>query len=403
MPIKFIHTGDIHFGMENYGKIDPATGLHQRFQDFIHCFDKIIESAIKYEVDFLLICGDVYHTPNPTQTQQRELVRRIMKLLSHNIQIVIITGNHDHPVSFGKASSIDIFSELNLTQIKIVSRPELFTLDFGEKGTLQVFGFPWPSKSRLIDKDDYRNLNPMELDDKLQYICTTIIEENIKSLSHGPAIFAGHLAMAEAQYSGSERTTLLGKDPVILTSTLARKEFKYVALGHIHKHQNLNKNASPPVIYSGSIERIDFNEENDDKGFYLVEIGDELNYRFIKTPARPMITIEADVRAKLDPTSEILEEINKHNVENAIVRIIYHTSYNFSETVRINDIRDFLASAFFLHGIIRKTEDKVLTSRAVITEDLTCQEALDKYIEQENLEKYKDDIKLYAEMLEKEL
>ena len=405
MSIKFIHTGDIHFGVENYGKTDPDTGLHARFKDFISCFDKIVHTAIKEEVDFILICGDIYHTPNPSPTHQREFARSVMRIIEKDIPVIVIVGNHDNPVAFGKANSLDIFTELNIKNIHVISRPEIITLDLKEKGKIQILCFPWPTKSRLIDKEDYKHLNSQEMDEKLQKACNDTIEHLTGILSpQYPSIFAGHLAMADATYSGSERTTLLGSDPVILTGTLARKEFNYVALGHIHKYQNLNANTSPPVIYSGSIERIDFNEEYEEKGFILAELKDkDLSYRFVKTPSRPLVTIEVDVREMLDPTWEIIEEIKRREINNAIVRIIYLTRYCYNEPLRLKDIKDTLEGAFWVHGIIRKADEKEVTERAVISENLTFMEALDKYIEQENLSDYSEDIKNYAQLLERNL
>ena len=405
MSIKFIHTGDIHFGVENYGKIDPDTGLHARFKDFISCFDKIVHTAIKEEIDFLLICGDIYHTPSPSPTHQREFARSIRKIIEKDIPVIIIIGNHDNPVAFGKANPLDIFTELNIKHIHVMSKPDLVTLDLKEKGKIQICCFPWPTKSRLIDKEDYKHLNSQEMDEKLQKTCNDTIEHFAGMVSpEYPAIFAGHLAMADAAYSGSERTTLLGRDPVILTSTLARKEFDYVALGHIHKYQNINQNSSPPVIYSGSIERIDFNEEYEEKGFILAELENKnLKYRFVKTPSRPMVTVEVDVREMLDPSWEIIEEINRRDINNAIVRIIYLTHYCYNEPLRLKDIKDTLEGAFWVHGIIRKADEKEVTERPVISENLTFMEALDKYIEQENLSDYSEDIKVYARLLEKNL
>ena len=270
MSIKFIHAGDIHFGVENYGRLDPSTGLHSRFKDFIKCFKKAVDYGIKHEVDFLLLCGDIYHTPKPSPTHQREFAKCIMTLLEKSIPAVMIVGNHDNPVSFGKATSLDIYSALNIKNVHIISYPQILNLNLKDEKQIQIVAFPWPTRSRIVDKDEYKSLDSQQLDEKLQTICEEVIESLTRDLSPEiPSVFAGHLSLAEAQYSGSERTTLLGKDPVILTSTLAKDEFSYVALGHIHKHQNLNKTSSPPVVYSGSIERVDFNEEKKIKVFVL--------------------------------------------------------------------------------------------------------------------------------------
>ena len=86
-----------------------------------------------------------------------------------------------------------------------------------------------------------------------------------------PRVLAGHFSVSEAKL-GSERTVMLGRDVAVATSTLADPAWDYVALGHIHRHQDLNPGAAPPVVYSGSLERIDFGEEHEPKGFCWVEL-----------------------------------------------------------------------------------------------------------------------------------
>ena len=78
--IKFIHTADIHFGMENYGKIDPKTGIHSRLLDFEKALNYCIDFAIDKKVDLFLFAGDAYKTPHPTPTHQRLLMRCLLRL-----------------------------------------------------------------------------------------------------------------------------------------------------------------------------------------------------------------------------------------------------------------------------------------------------------------------------------
>ena len=72
--IRFIHTADIHFGMENYGKIDPKTGVHTRLLDFNKALTFCIDYAIEQKVDFFLFSGDAYKTAHPSPTQQKPFV-----------------------------------------------------------------------------------------------------------------------------------------------------------------------------------------------------------------------------------------------------------------------------------------------------------------------------------------
>ncbi len=86
-----------------------------------------------------------------------------------------------------------------------------------------------------------------------------------------PSILAAHVLVGDAQVGrGSERAMSIGQEPALLLGNIANPAFDYVALGHIHKHQVLSE--KPPVVYAGSLERVDFGEENDDKGFYVVDI-----------------------------------------------------------------------------------------------------------------------------------
>ena len=79
-----------------------------------------------------------------------------------------------------------------------------------------------------------------------------------------PLVLTAHASVQGAVYGG-ERTVMLGRELVLPGSLVKDPRLDYVALGHIHKPQNLNENAHPPVIYPGSIERVDFGEVEDDK------------------------------------------------------------------------------------------------------------------------------------------
>ena len=98
--IQFIHTADIHFGMENYGRIDPETGIHSRLLDFERALNYCIDKAIEKKIDFFLFAGDAYKTAYPSPTQQKLLMRCFLRLYKANIPIVIVVGNHDNPLTF---------------------------------------------------------------------------------------------------------------------------------------------------------------------------------------------------------------------------------------------------------------------------------------------------------------
>ncbi len=403
--MKFLHIADVHLGMENYGRVDPSTGLHTRLKDFIKCFSFAIDVALEEKVDLVIFTGDAYKNSNPNPTHQREFAKQIYRLSEAGIPTVLINGNHDNPVSFGKATSLDIFGTLNVPKARVVTQPELLNIET-KAGPVQVFGLPWPTKNLFLTKEECKNITDEEITKEIQKRASKKIKEYARMMKPDiPSIFAAHLAAAEATYSGSERSVIIGSDPVFPAQILAQKEFDYVALGHIHKFQDLNPGNNIPVVYPGSIERINFGEEKEDKGFCLVNIeGGKTSYEFIPVPARRFITIDIDIPPEQDPTVALLHEIEEHDLSEAIVRIFYTMPAEGVDSLDFNKINSALEKAFMVATIAEKTKPVERTRRADISEDLGMLEALDKYIKSmPELVPLVDKLKTQAQKLEKEL
>lgn len=404
--MKFLHLADIHLGMENYGRIDPVTGLHTRLKDFIKCFSFAIDIALEEKVDLVIFTGDAYKNSNPNPTHQREFARQVYRLSEAEIPVVMINGNHDNPVSFGKATSLDIYDTLNVSGMRIVTEPELLNIETKE-GPVQVFCLPWPTKNLFLTKEEYKNFTDEKITKEIQMRASEKIRNYARIMKPGiPAIFAAHLAAAEATYSGSERSAIIGRDPVFSTQVLAQKEFNYVALGHIHKFQDLNQDNHPPVVYSGSIERINFGEEKEDKGFCLVNIEKgKTSYEFIPVPARRFITIDVTISEEQDPTNTLIREIEKYNLSEAIVRIFYTMPVEREDLLDFNRINSALEKAFLVTAIAKKSKPIERRQRVEeITEDLGMLEAMDKYIQNNrDLILLATELKAYALELEQEL
>src|SRR5438067_11746190 len=88
-PLRIAHIADTHIGMENYGRLNPETGLNQRLHDFLNSLDQAIDGAIAQQVDLVVFAGDIYKTRDPTPTHQREFAKRIQRLTSQGIQAVL--------------------------------------------------------------------------------------------------------------------------------------------------------------------------------------------------------------------------------------------------------------------------------------------------------------------------
>jgi len=393
--ITFFHTADIHFGVENYGKVDSKTGIHSRLLDFKKSFESCIDLAIKENIDLFLLCGDAYKTAYPTPTQQKLFAQLLLKLHQANIPVAITVGNHDHPLSFGKANALDVFDYLPLDGFHVFSKPDAITIET-KNGPLQIVGIPWPTRNVLMSRYAHKFKSNSEiatyLSDKVGQIIQTLASELNPEL---PAILMGHLTVSNGLFSGSEKCAVFGTDPIFLPSQLAIEPFDYVALGHLHRHQNLNPKSSPAIIYSGSVERVDFGERKDEKGFYRVQIDTSKNktctHTFVKLPTRPMIQIDVKLKAGENQTEQILEATKQHDITNAIVKIIYHVPENRPDKVNLASIQRACKDSICLVGIIPIHKAATRERRAQVKIDMDLKTLLNRYFDtKENLSERKE-------------
>lgn len=380
--VKFIHTADIHLGVENYGVYDTTTGIHTRLLDFNASLNFCIDTAIEQQVDFFLFCGDAYKTAHPTPTQQKFLFNAFMRLYHARIPVVIIVGNHDYPISFGRAHALDIFSALPIDGFHVLHKPSVVQLNTGS-GPVNIVGIPWPTRTMLtLNKDQLsatRDINNC-VAQKIAHIICSFANELDKNI---PAVLAGHLSVSEARFSGSEKSPLCGTDVVFLPSQLTHDVFDYIALGHIHRYQ-LIKNQSAPIVYAGSLDRIDFSERTEDKGFCLVTIHKkhDVQCKHIKTPTRQFIQIELHIQDGQDHTQQVLQALNKHNLAGAIIKIIYILTGTEKDTVDVARIQEACASAHYIAGIVPIRPAYSRERRIAANIDMTAETLLREYFTQ---------------------
>lgn len=379
--ITFIHTADIHFGMENYGRIDPKTGIHTRLLDFQKALNFCIDHAIGHHVDFFMFSGDAYKTAHPSPTQQKLFFNCLMRLFKANIPVVIVIGNHDNPLSFGKAHSLDIFQDLPLEGFHVISKPTILPLQT-KSGLVNIVGIPWPTRNTVSMSNAHLYKSSIEITEYISKAVSAIIADCAAKLDPQiPAILAGHLTVSSGIFSGSEKRAIYGNDPLFLPSQLALKPFDYVALGHLHRYQNLNPNGHPAIVYSGSIERIDFGERKEDKGFCLVHIEskEKTTHQFIQGPARPFIQVEVYLQPGSDQTQQILDELEKHELEDAVIKIVYHIPSGKKDTVDIKALERACIKAMHLVGIIPMRKPETRERRASMNVEMDLPTLLGTY------------------------
>lgn len=406
-PINVFHIADIHIGMENYGRLDSKSGLNSRVVDFLRRLSQAIDLALEREADVCIFAGDAYKNQRPNPTFQREFARRIKRLAGEGVPVVLLVGNHDMATADRAASSLDIFGVLDVPGVIVADREEVHQLTCRRGQPLQVATVPYPQRSRLLAREQYQNMTLDDLDLEL----SRILNQNLADLADEvreqpdiPAVLTAHFSVSEAK-QGSEQSVMIGRDVIVLKSQLADPAWDYVALGHIHKHQELNNGQHPPIVYSGSLERIDFGEEKERKGFVMAQVSrGHTTWEFIPVDARRFVTIRIDVTTTGDPMTQILDELIQHNVDGAVVRVIIKATETQEPVIDDKPIRQALYGASYIASIVRDIE-RVQHRRlsGVAAEELTPRQALEMYLEAKGVPpERKEELLRYAEAIFRE-
>lgn len=333
MTINLIHVSDIHFGSgESHGKINPATGLNVRLEDFVRALEKVVDYSIDKKVDALLFSGDAYKTASPEPIYQKMFASQLQRLADHEIKTILVVGNHDQIMRSTASHAMSVFQSLKVSGLLIVDKPMLKTIDT-RSGAFQLIGIPHVTRHNLMTLDKYSNYGAGQID--------AVLVEHVSDLLRGyyeeldpeiPAVTTAHMSLDRA-VAGIEEELLVGYTLTFPTDMLVDRRVDYVALGHIHKHQVIRK-SEPAIVYAGSLERVDFGEEREDKGFVHVQLSRrDTKFKFHSISPRPFVTVEADLLASEDPTTTLLDKISQALVPGCVMRCRYRIDQERSALV----------------------------------------------------------------------
>ena len=391
--MRILHFSDLHIGVENYGRTDPKTGLSTRLGDFLDSLEQVVEFALNEGVDLVLLAGDAYKGRDPTQTHQREFAKRLNRLSKAGIPTFLLVGNHDLPAASSRATAVDIFPTLEVANIHVGNSLKTYDVPT-PSGPLQVLAVPWPKRSAILSREDSRGMSIEQVRQTLEERLTDGIEVAASQLDPTiPAILTGHVTVNGATV-GTERSMMLGQDHVLLVSALDRPQVEYVALGHIHKHQILRPDP-PMVVYSGSLQRVDFSEEGDEKGFCVIDLdpaapqGQRMTkFEFHKLDARSFVTVDVTLEPQdVDPTATVVRAIARKEIAGAVVRVRISLAAESDAHLKETEIRAALEPAHFIASISREVAG---TRRTRISpsegEDLQPMQALGLYLDSKNIE-----------------
>ena len=381
-PIRLLHFADAHIDIANYGRHDPDSALPIRVVDFLNALDQIVDTAVSPPVDLVIFAGDAYKDRNPQPTFQREWGRRMMRLSQAGIPTILLIGNHDLSPASGRAHTLHEFSTLGVPHIHVADRIQM--LGPGELGLpVQVITVPWVSRSRMLTREETAGKSLDEvltlLEGKITGAILQLIEDADPDL---PLILTAHASVQGAVY-GSERAVMLGHELVLSGRIVNDKRLDYVALGHIHKQQALSAAGShPPIVYPGSIEKIDFGELREKKGFVLAQVSKgQTDWEFVKLKTRRFLdfkiddlsadTFMADVMRQLPEPEEVIGAICR-------VQISYPRDWEplLDDNAILERFKEALSIQIQKH---RQTEKRARLGDTAAVESLSPTELLDAY------------------------
>lgn len=396
--MKIIHTADWHIG-----KI-----LHKQelYEDISLFFDWLESYIITEKADVLLVAGDIFDLANPSNRDTKLYFNFLRRLSKTGVQTIITGGNHDS-VSLLQASA-GLLKELNITVIGGV--PDDFDqqlvpiYDAGGQLCCVVLAVPF-----LRDRDLRLSVSADEAIEKSQIIPIAIKQHYDRLVSNAraqygeaPLIAMGHLFMQGSLISDSEREihvgNLMGLDGKMLSSDIA-----YMALGHIHKPQRIDK--QDHIRYSGSPIYLDFSEAGYEKLVIQVEINNnKWDIKPIKLPKfRQLLRLKGNI---VEISAILAQYANEYALPTFVELDIVEEQMHISA---IHDMQELESSQSTNFKVIKSRiafDNQTQTNRVVeykeIIENLTPHQIFDIRLSHELLdEKAIEEVKIaYNQILE---
>ncbi len=400
---QILHFADAHIDIATQGRRDPESGLPLRVLDFLAALDQIVDSAINMKVDLVLFAGDTYKDRNPAPTYQREWGKRIVRLSQAAVPTLLLVGNHDMSPAAGRATTLQEFDTLQVPFIKVIDKPCLLKSGDLWDLPLQVIAIPWlfrtsvPTAQAGDGKDEQPPLDVEE------WLSKRVGQWMLEVDPAMPTVILAHASVNGASY-GNERNVMLGRDMLLPEQMLKQSGVDYVALGHIHKSQDLNAGHHPPIVYPGSIERVDFNEAFDRKHFVIANVlKGKTEVQFCQLQGRPFL--DRAIRfAPTDDASQFMRRIldilpGSEEISEAILRLVIDYPRDWDAMLDEAAIRRKVEKAFEFHLIKKKqVESRVRLPGGRGVNELSAYDLLTYYLQSKNIPQQEiDTLRVLAE------
>lgn len=330
----FIHAADLHLDSPMTGLKHLPDKILTRLKDSsFQALKKITEAAIKHDVDFVVLAGDLYDGEDRSLRAQSIFRAEMAKLAEKGIPVFAVHGNHDHL----NGSWVHLDMPENVTVFP--ARVERKLLRSKSGAIVHLYGFSYPVR-HVMDKkiDEYKREEGADF----------------------------HVGILHGYNEGNSEH---GRYAPFQVKDLLEKRFDYWALGHIHKRAVLAED--PPAIYPGNIQGRN-RKETGEKGCYLVTLTEsEATYEFIKTSDVIWENIEIDASGK-KTFQEIFKmceaAVEKHRVDHGGVILIIILKH-------IN-LEDSSLNSYFISDLLEILQSQEVEEQFVWVSDVKMEESL---------------------------
>jgi exonuclease SbcD len=321
--MEMVLISDIHIGRYKYGRMNE-NGYDTRTLDILENIQQALDYAFEKKIKNVLILGDFYHTKRPAQVFRRLLSIRLGWALEHGIKLYLLLGNHDQ----GKSHGHDLVELVELSHqidnLIVVEEP----ISIETEDSILCF-MPHPNVFDL-------NISSQDFYDYV--ICSVNKLSNIAKESKAKhKYFFGHYATDK---SIAGKSFDMGMDEkcnrVLPLSIFDSSIWTKVFLGDIHKPQELNSFCR----HVGSIAKVDFGEEGEKKGFYIVNGNID---KFIEIKDREFKTLFVDLSNNpREQMREFCESVQEEDLSKSIVRLKAVIKESDKNLINFTGIEDYL-------------------------------------------------------------
>lgn len=355
--VKFIHAADLHLDSPFKSRSElPPHIVDSLMESTYKATKRMIDYAIKEEVDFVILAGDVFDQKNRTLKSEIFLKEQFKRLEKNGIFTYMIHGNHDpldHGIQTSWPSTVHVFKD-NIETYQLMSK---------NKEQVFLHGFSY------LHDETYEN--------KLDQYPVNTRNDGI------------HIGILHGTYSKSN--TKSARYTEFTLEELRSKLYHYWALGHIHQRQELSD--MPLINYAGNIQGRHMNETGE-KGFYIVS-GDHVHLYSTFVSVEDIQFERYDLEVNNIYRDELYRAVTeyKNKLRKEGSRVIELTVYyDGEEDISGNDYYEILS---LLQEDERDVEDFVWIDRLYIEQENPDQNALLTDIKNS----FKDDDDLYKTAL----